>query len=295
MHFALYGKVIQEENCNFVNLVFKTLIDSGIKISIYDIYYDRLKNLIDLDQYQFDIIEMYSDLKNIGVDIILSLGGDGTILTASLLSLESGTPILGVNLGRLGFLASVEESKFKSAIQKIIRGNYDLEIRSMLELNSNLPVFNERPFALNDMTISKRDNSAMIVIHTYVDDEFLTSYWADGIIVSTPTGSTGYSLSCGGPIVEPKANNFVLTPVAPHNLSVRPIVLSDSSVLRFEIEGRAENFLCTLDSRYATITHDYIIEVRRSRYNTHLVKFKERNFMKTIREKMNWGSDTRNL
>ncbi len=294
MHFALYGKVIQEENCNFVNLVFTTLMESEIKISIFDIYYERLKNLIDLNQYQFDIIEMYSDLKKIEVDIILSLGGDGTILTASLLSLESKTPILGVNLGRLGFLASVEESKFKSAIQKIIKGNYDLEIRSMLELNSNLPVF-ERPFALNDMTISKRDTSAMIVIHTYVDDEFLTSYWADGIIISTPTGSTGYSLSCGGPIVEPKANNIVLTPVAPHNLSVRPIVLSDTSVLRFEIEGRAENFLCTLDSRYATITHDYIIEVRRSKYNTHLVKFKERNFMKTIREKMNWGSDTRNL
>lgn len=295
MHFALYGKVIQEENCHFVNLVFSTLTEAGIRISVYDIYYERLKDMIDMEQYEFEIIEMYTDLKKLGVDILLSLGGDGTILTASLLSIESRTPILGVNLGRLGFLASVEESRFKAAIQKILKGQYELEIRSMLELSSNKPLFMDKAYALNDMTISKRDTSAMIVIHTYVDGEFLTSYWADGIIVSTPTGSTGYSLSCGGPIVEPRANNFVLTPVSPHNLSVRPIVLSDSSVLRFEIEGRAENFLCTLDSRYATITHDYVIEVRRARYHTNLVKFRERNFMKTIREKMNWGSDSRNI
>jgi NAD+ kinase len=295
MHFILYGKEIQTENIPFLCGILDTLSLSKIKITLYDLYEQRLKEKIDLTQYEYSTLPMYSDLKKAGVDMLLSLGGDGTILRAALLTHKNGTPILGVNLGRLGFLASIEGSKFKSSLQSILRGEYILEQRSLLSLGANKPLFQDWPIALNDMTISKRDTSAMVIIHTYVDGEFLNSYWADGIIVSTPTGSTGYSLSCGGPIVDPRSQNLILTPVSPHNLNIRPVVLSDQSVIRFEIEGRADNYLCTLDSRYETITKDHIIEVRKSKHPIQLVRFIDNSFIKTIRDKMNWGYDTRNL
>jgi NAD+ kinase len=295
MHFILYGKEIQAENIPFLYGILDTLSLSKIKITLYDLYEERLKEKIDLAKYEYSTLPMYSDLKKAGVDMLLSLGGDGTILRAALLTHKNGTPILGVNLGRLGFLASIEGGKFKASLQNILRGEYILEQRSLISLGANKPLFQDWPIALNDMTISKRDTSAMIIIHTYVDGEFLNSYWADGIIVSTPTGSTGYSLSCGGPIVDPRSQNLILTPVSPHNLNIRPVVLSDQSVIRFEIEGRADNYLCTLDSRYETITKEHIIEVRKSKHPIQLVRFIDNSFIKTIRDKMNWGYDSRNL
>lgn len=294
MHFAVYGKAIGEENVAFVSSVFRILSLSHIRMSIYSVYLDRIKELVNLGNFDFEVIEEDADLKELGVDFLLSLGGDGTILTVALLAMEAQIPILGVNLGRLGFLASIEEQSFRIAIDKILNGLYEIETRTMLEVESNLPLFGNNPYALNDFTLTKRDTSAMIVIHTYVDDEFLNSYWADGIIVATPTGSTGYSLSCGGPILDPRANSLVLTPVSPHNLNVRPMVLPNLSRIRFEIEGRAENFLCSLDSRYEVVTHDYVIKVAISEKVTRLVKFDNFSFIQTIRKKMHWGSDSRN-
>ena len=207
---------------------------------------------------------------------------------------DSGTPILGINLGRLGFLATIEKRRIKEAVDLLRRGMFMVEERRMLYLESNLPLFGEIPFALNDFTILKRDTSSMITIHTFINGAYLNSYWADGIIVSTPTGSTGYSLSCGGPIIFPNSGNFVITPVAPHNLNVRPTVISDDAVISFEIEGRAENFLCTLDSRFETITAAHQLAVRKNDFTARVVRLQDVGFLETLRNKLNWGQDKRN-
>ena len=200
---------------------------------------------------------------------------------------------MGINLGRLGFLASIEQRYIDRALDLLKSGKYALEGRRMLYLESNRPIFGETPFALNDFAILKRDNSSMIIVHAYINGEFLNSYWADGLIVSTPTGSTGYNLSCGGPIVFPDSKSIILTPVAPHNLNVRPIVISDDSELTFEVEGRTENFLCTLDSRFELITSDYKLKIRRCDFEIRLVQLHEMSFSKTMRNKLMWGFDTR--
>jgi len=240
------------------------------------------------------VIADQESLTAYGPDLVITLGGDGTILAAITEVCTLEIPILGINLGRLGFLASIEQSRIERAIDLYIAGEYDISDRVMLQLFSKPDIFGEDNYALNDFTILKRDNSSMIVLHTYVDGEFLNSYWADGLIVSTPTGSTGYSLSCGGPIIFPTADNFILTPVAPHNLNVRPIVLSSESELTFKIEGRSENYLCTMDSRNEVITTDYELTIRKNPYKTKLIDLHEDNFMKTIRNKLNWGLDKRN-
>ena len=176
----------------------------------------------------------------------------------------------------------------------LLTGDYALDPRRMLQLDSNIPIFGDTNFALNDLTIVKRDTSAMIIIHAYLNGAFLNSYWADGLIVSTPTGSTGYSLSCGGPIIFPQSGNFVVTPIAPHNLNVRPVVIPDSSVLSFEIEGRAESFLCTLDARFEPITAQHRLTLRRAPFETVLVRLPDYTFLSTIRSKLSWGLDSRN-
>jgi NAD+ kinase len=207
---------------------------------------------------------------------------------------DSDVPIMGINLGRLGFLASIGKVRISNAIQALIKGQYSIEERRLLHLETNLPLFGEARFALNDFTLLKRDTSSMITIHTYLNGAYLNSYWADGLIIATPTGSTGYSLSCGGPIIFPNSDNFVITPVAPHNLNVRPIIVSDTSVLSFEIEGRADNFLCTLDSRFETVTNDYQLAVRSADFTIKLVQLNGDTYLKTLREKLNWGVDARN-
>jgi len=175
-----------------------------------------------------------------------------------------------------------------------VHGMYKIETRTLLQLDCNFPIFNNRTIALNDFTILKRDNSSMITIHTYVNGDFLNSYWADGIIVATPTGSTGYSLSCGGPIIFPQSGNLVITPVAPHNLNVRPVVIPDDSVLSFEVEGRSDNFLCTLDSRYEVINSNFQLGIRKCDFGIRLVQLLPVSFLKTIHDKLNWGIDQRN-
>ena len=224
----------------------------------------------------------------------MSLGGDGTILQAVTLVRDSKVPILGINMGRLGFLASIEKKLIPDAVYQLVTGSYEIEERSLLKLDSNENLFGEIPIALNDFTILKRDNSSMITIHTYINGDFLNSYWADGLIVASPTGSTGYSLSCGGPIIFPDSSSLVITPVAPHNLNVRPIVIPDHSVLSFEVEGRSENFLCTLDSRKEIIHSGHQLAIRKCEYNVRLIQLQPVSFLKTIHTKLNWGLDQRN-
>ena len=222
------------------------------------------------------------------------MGGDGTILHAITLVKDSGIPILGINLGRLGFLASVEKKIIKKALNQLFKKEYTIASRSLLGLTCNLPIFEDFPFALNDFTLNKRDTSSMITIHTYIDGVLLNSYWADGIIISTPTGSTGYSLSCGGPIIFPDSTTLVITPVAPHNLNVRPIVIPDFHTISLRVEGRTDSFMSTLDSRYETITSEHRIEITKGHFRINFIQLKGQTFMKTIGEKLMWGLDKRN-
>ena len=239
-------------------------------------------------------IDDYESLKKSEVDYLITLGGDGTILQATIIIRDLEIPILGINLGRLGFLAGVEKRNMAQALHNLLRNNYRIEKRTMLYLECNYPLFEGQRFALNDFTLHKRDTSSMITIKVYINGDLLNSYWSDGIIVSTPTGSTAYSLSCGGPIIFPGSGNFVLTPVAPHNLNVRPIVISDNTVISFEIEGRSKNFLCTLDSRFETVNTHHQLAVRKCNFYTHLLQIHDHTFLNTLRSKLSWGSDSRN-
>jgi NAD+ kinase len=289
MKVFVYGQRAKEKDVPFIKELLDKLNRAEVEVEIYKPFYDELKNLLDIEMATF---EKEEELSAGSADYMITLGGDGTILSAMTLIKDAAIPILGINLGRLGFLASIEKQKIEIAIQDLVSKKYTIEKRSMLLLEGDL--FKGMPYALNDFTILKRDTSSMITIHAYINGEFLNSYWADGLIVSTPTGSTGYNLSCGGPIVFPGSGNFAVTPVAPHNLNVRPIVIPDNSELRFKIEGRSENYLCTLDSRYETIQAEQELVLRRGDFDTHLVKLLDQRFMNTMRNKLNWGFDKRN-
>jgi len=238
--------------------------------------------------------EGYAMFREIPIKLVITLGGDGTVLSAVTLIRDAGVPILGVNLGRLGFLTGADTKMIDKLVSMLEKDMFNIEKRSLLYLESNIPIFGDLRFAMNDFTLLKRDTSSMITIHTYINGEFINSYWADGIVLCTPTGSTGYNLSCGGPIVFPTSKTFVLTPVAPHNLNVRPLVIPDESVISFEVEGRSDNFLCTLDSRYETIRSSYQLALRKADFYIHLVQFPERSFLHNMRDKLRWGADARN-
>lgn len=293
MQVVVYGKILKDKDIPHVQHLFDALHRESINAYVYGPYLEQLKGRVDFRR-DVGLFEGYLDFRVKKFDFFITLGGDGTILSAITHIRDSNVPILGINLGRLGFLASIEKKRIAEAVSLAKRGMFLIDERRMLYLESNLPIFGDIRFALNDCTLLKRDTSSMITIHTYINGGYLNSYWADGIIVATPTGSTGYSLSCGGPIIFPDSGNFVITPVAPHNLNVRPIVISDDSVVSFEVEGRAENFLCTLDSRFETVTASHQLAVRKNDFNIRLVQLHDVGFMETIRSKLAWGQDTRN-
>ena len=293
MQVVVFGKQYRDKDQPFVQALFDALHAEGITTYIYSPFLDDLADTINLKgpHGRFDD---YRDFRVHRIDFVIVLGGDGTMLSAVTLVRDAGVPMLGINLGRMGFLNTIEKVHVADAVQKLKRGQYVVHERAMLYLESHPALFGEVPFALNDCTLLKRDTSSMITIHTFINGDFLNSYWADGIIIATPTGSTGYSLSCGGPVVFPNSGNFVLTPVAPHNLNVRPIVISDESVLSFEIEGRGENFICTLDSRFELINAHHQLAVRRNDFPIRLVQLQDVTFLHTIRQKLAWGADIRN-
>lgn len=293
MQVVIYSQLLKQKDIPHVQELFDLLAEENFSTYVYAPYLAEIRPHI-IFKKDVGVFESNVDFRLKKFDMVITLGGDGTILKASTLIQGAGIPVLGINLGRLGFLARVEKSRLADTVRLLAKGRFETETRDMLYLESNLPIFGDTPFALNDCTLLKRDTSSMITIHTFINGAYLNSYWADGIIVSTPTGSTGYSLSCGGPIVFPGSGNFVITPVAPHNLNVRPIVISDDSIVSFEIEGRAENFLCTLDSRFETITAEHSLAVRKNEFGLSLVKIPGLNFMDTLRGKLNWGEDRRN-
>lgn len=290
-HIVVFSKGIEEDQAPIVRELIEKCQSVGIRVSFMKEVYDSVRRWMDLPASMTGIGA--SDLTGLkDIDFLFSLGGDGTLLEASMLT--NDIPIVGINMGRLGFLSSIEKKYVSQTIDRLNSGDYTLEYRSLLHFQSNEGQFESYPYALNDMTIIKRDHSSMIVIHATLNGEFLNSYWADGIIVSHPTGSTGYNLSCGGPILLPTAEDFIITPIAPHNLSVRPIVVPDIAQLEFTIEGRAENFLCTLDSRYEVISPDCKITIRKAPHTIPLVRLPKITFTKTIRDKLQWGRDLRN-
>ncbi len=293
MQVVVYSQYLKSGDAPHVQTLFDALAANGIVAYVYSPYFLSLKGKVNFKN-SVGTFEGYKDFKVRKFDYVITLGGDGTILAAATLLRDTEIPILGINLGRLGFLATVGKNKIKEAIDYLVKGQFSLGERSTLHLESNPPLFGDMPFALNDFTILKRDTSSMITIHTFVNGNYLNTYWADGLILATPTGSTGYSLSCGGPIVFPDSNNFVLTPVAPHNLNVRPLVLADSSVISFEVEGRADNFLCTLDSRFEVINSSHHLAIRRGDFSVKMVHLKDEGFLETIRNKLTWGMDLRN-
>jgi NAD+ kinase len=293
MQVVVFSKVLKEKDLPCFQLLFDALHQEGVLAYVYRPLYHQLKDKVDFRR-DVGIFEGYIDFCLKKFDAVITLGGDGTILSAITHIRDAAVPVMGINLGRLGFLAGIEKKRIGEAVAQLQRGRYWLDERVLLYLESNLPLFGNTRFALNDCTLLKRDTSSMITIHTYVNGAYLNSYWADGLIIATPTGSTGYSLSCGGPIVFPRSGNFVITPVAPHNLNVRPVVISDDSVISFELEGRTENFLCTLDSRFESITTEHQLALRKNDFSIRLIQLQDISFMETLRNKLSWGVDTRN-
>jgi NAD+ kinase len=277
----------------YLHTLIEKLEVEKIKIYFHIELYEHIKNNHTLN-FNFPVLNDTNELINEKIDLLLSIGGDGTILHSAVLVKNSGTPILGINLGRLGFLAIVEKNWINQAIDKLVSHEFKIEKRSLLQLNSTPDLFSGENIALNDFTVHKSSSPSVIVVHTYLNDKFLSSYWVDGLIISTPTGSTGYSLSCGGPIVFPGSGTFIITPVAPHNLTMRPLVVPDTSEIKLEIESRSDSILCSLDSRYESISSEYSLRIKKCDYSINLIVFDGLNFSDNIQNKLNWGTDKRN-
>ncbi len=303
LFLAVYSKELRAADLPYVEQLVDEASVRGVRLAFFQPWLDALRRFPDSSARQLEkkmagmetgLFAGPGDLLSGRYDFLMTLGGDGTILSAITLVRDSDIPIVGINLGRMGFLASIEKRYIARALDQLIGKQYSLEQRSLLQLRSEPALFGDFPYALNDFTLLKFASASMITVHAYLDDIFLNTYWADGLIVATPTGSTGYSLSCGGPIVFPDTENFVLTPVAPHNLNVRPIVISDRSVLRFTFEGRSRDYLCTLDSRKETISHGCKLEVRKAPFCIRLLRLHGNPFTETLRSKLIWGLDSRN-
>lgn len=293
MQVAIYSRFLEKELLKDLQHLVDALSAERVDMLVYEPFYKSIEGGVEWPE-NLKLFEVHSDLIAEEIDFLISLGGDGTLLDTITLVREKNIPVVGINFGRLGFLASIGRNELEIAVQALVKRSISIDKRSMIHLDANVPLFGDVPYGLNEFAIHKTDTSPMIKIHTYLNGEFLNTYWADGLIVSTPTGSTGYSLSCSGPVVFPESSSFVITPVAPHNLNIRPIVVPDNNIISFEIEGRAEQFICALDSRKEIVDKKVQLAVRREQFDLHLVRLNEMNFLQTLRNKLSWGLDTRN-
>jgi NAD+ kinase len=292
MNIAIYGRAVNANKSEQVQKLFDKLYAHAVTPYIYEPLFHFIKNTIALKgKYQ-----LFNDNTSLPESIatVISIGGDGTLLDTLIFVKNKPIPILGINTGRLGFLASVSKDEIDFAVETLLAGNYELDKRSLLLLETKTNLFQHVNYALNDLTVHKNESSAMMTIHAYLNGAFLNSYWADGLIISTSTGSTAYSLSCGGPIVIPGTKNFIITPVAPHNLNVRPIVISDESILTLKVESRTDKFLTTLDSRSEIVNADVELKIKRADFDINLIKLPGHDFLSTLRNKLMWGIDKRN-
>jgi NAD+ kinase len=292
MRIAIYGRPFNDlAVIPYIQQVFDSLAQHNAEIYVHQQLHDYLEGKI--VNVKYHVLQNHGFIRK-HIDVFLTLGGDGTLLDMVTLIRDTGIPVIGINFGRLGFLASVNKSDIAAAIYAVMHKDFTLDKRELLQIDSDEKIFGDDNFALNDATFHKRDDAAMITIHASLNGEFLNSYWGDGIIISTSTGSTAYSLSCGGPIIFPASNSIAITPISPHNLNVRPIVLPDSSTLTFEVECRSANFLVSCDSRTAIIEKTMKFHIRKADFSLNLIRLSNESYLSTLRNKLLWGLDTRN-
>jgi NAD+ kinase len=289
MKVGIYG-YIKSEAQEYVEILLECLDAYNIETVIENNFYESINVT-----KTYQTFSGYSDL-NSSYDLMFTLGGDGTFLRAVTFVRDLNIPILGINMGRLGFLATIQKENIRSSIKSLIDKDFSIKERSLLTVKASKKniALEEINFALNEITVARRNTTSMITVKTYLDDEYLTSYWADGLIVATPTGSTGYSLSCGGPVINPRAKSLVLTPIAPHNLNARPLVIPDDIEIKLKVTGREKKALISLDSRTSVIDNETEILIKRAPFTIKTIQLKEQTFFKTLREKLLWGEDKRN-
>ena len=294
MKVAIYGQYYQNSTEPIIRDIFVFFNQNNVEMVIEANFLKMLyeKQLVKKDYKTFT---SHKELDN-SFDMMISIGGDGTILRAATLVRDSGIPILGVNAGRLGFLALVQKEDIATFLQVVIDKKYNISERTLLSLSSTSEIdgIADINFAMNEVTVSRKDTTSMITIETYLDNEFLNSYWADGLIVATPTGSTGYSMSCGGPILTPTVESLVITPIAPHNLNNRPLVICDKTEIRLKVSGREEQYLVSLDSRIAAVSNESELVIKKTNFKIKMVEIPNETFLKTLRNKLLWGEDKRN-
>ncbi len=293
MKVAIYGQIVQENTADYVDELLDELKNANAVVSIEKRFCNLLGKHISVEDYA--TFTEHTGLDD-SFDMLVSFGGDGTILRAITFIWDLGIPIVGVNTGRLGFLSTFKKEEVRKVVKEFVAGAYVIKERGLVEVHSDydIPEFGDMRFALNEVTISRKDTTSMITVETYLNDEYLTSYWADGLIVATPTGSTGYSLSCGGPVIVPGVKALAITPIAPHNLNARPLVISDDTIIRMKVSGREDHHLVSLDSRIARLENGREIIVKKAPYSIKMIEYTSESFLKTIRNKLLWGEDRRN-
>ncbi len=294
MKVGIYGQYYKGEAVSYIEILLNTLAEKEIEVVIEEKFYDLIKRH-NLPEKEYATFSNYSDLDT-SFEVMLTVGGDGTFLRAVTYVRDLNIPILGINMGRLGFLATVQKDHITEAIHLLFAKQYRINERSLLtvttsEKNTELSDIN---FALNEISVSRRNTTSMVTVETYLNGEYLTSYWADGLIIATPTGSTGYSLSCGGPVITPNTKSLVLTPIAPHNLSARPLVIPESTDIKLKIISREKQALLSLDSRITTVESDTEIFIKKTPFTLKTIQLNQQTFLKTLREKLLWGEDKRN-
>ena len=294
MKIGIYGQFYHENSEVYIQLLLQALQKKDIEVFIEENFLNIINQNQDI-QKNFSNCATFKKLDP-SFDLFFSIGGDGTILKAVTFVRDMGIPIVGINTGRLGFLATIQKEEIAASLNQILNGEYSISERSLLTVQT-FPTYNEiQPlnFALNEIALNRKNTTSMIKVETYVNDNYLTSYWSDGLIVATPTGSTGYSLSCGGPVIDPSAKSLVLTPIAPHNLNARPLVMPDSVVISLKVSGRENSFLISLDSRIATVENETLIIIKKAPFYIKLLQLHENSFIQTLRKKLLWGEDKRN-
>ena len=289
---ALFGKSLAPENGKYMRQLFRELVENDVKIIVSQ-HFEQIVRPFIPQGVGYALFSSHADLKG-RADLLFSIGGDGTILDTVPYVLDSGMPVLGINMGRLGFLSSVSKDEIAQAVACVLAGDYTVEHRTLLELVSPEGLFGEVRYALNELNVIRSPEDSLLAIKVFVDDVYLNTYWGDGILLATPTGSTAYSLSAGGPIIAPNAKNFVITPIATHNLTVRPVVIPDDSTIHVKVEGRESKFVFSMDSRTCALDTSVRLEVRKARFSLNLVRMRGEDFFSTIRNKLMWGKDNRN-
>ncbi|NRS87320.1 NAD+ kinase [Flavobacterium sp. 7E] len=294
MKIAIYGQYYQNSTEPIIKDIFVFFNRNNIELVIESNFLEMLHDK-EIVQREYNTFSSHTELDS-SFDMLVSIGGDGTILRAATLVRDSGVPILGINAGRLGFLATVQKENIAVFLQIVIDKKYTLSKRTLLSLSCTPPnqALQDINFAMNEISVSRKDTTSMITIDTYLNGEFLNSYWADGLIISTPTGSTGYSLSCGGPILTPDVRSLVITPIAPHNLNARPLVIPDETEIELRVSGREENYLVSLDSRITSVGNESILTIKKTPFKINMVEIPDETFLKTLRSKLLWGEDKRN-